>query len=81
MREVTPLPTQGAVFFDAREHGRSLRVAFHPGEAVYVLSLWRYDTCLQTFRLPAESAPELVQAIVEALAKEYVSERPATDAG
>ncbi len=81
MREVTPLPTLGSVFFDAREHGRSMRVAFHPAEGVYVLSLWRDDTCLQTFRLPAAAAPELVQTIVGALASPYTSDRSADQVG
>ncbi len=56
-----------------------MRLAFHPDESVYVLSLWRYDTCLQTFRLQAAEAPELVQAIVGALAQPYASDPRATD--
>lgn len=73
MREVTPLPTHGAVFFDERDHGRSMRVSFHADEGVFVLSMWRYDSCLSTFRLPAGTAPELVASIVEGLAAPYVT--------
>jgi hypothetical protein len=80
MREVTPLPRHGAVFFDARDRGRSLRVAFHPAEAAYVLSLWHDDSCVQTFRLPVSDAPELVQTIVASLAQPYAAEPSAVDA-
>lgn len=71
MGQVSPLPTHGAAFFDERDHGRSLRVSFHADEGVFVLSTWRYDACLSTFRLPVGTAPELVTAIVEALAEAY----------
>jgi hypothetical protein len=71
MGEVTPLPTRGTVFFDARDDGRTLRVSFHPEQAVYVISVWRADTCLGTFRLLAEHAADFVHAITEPLAEPY----------
>ncbi|MCZ3389295.1 MAG: hypothetical protein LH645_09325 [Actinomycetia bacterium] len=67
MEPVSPLPTQGAVFFDPRDEGRFLRVSFHDPLGVFVLSLWKDHTCLGTFRLPADEAPRLVHAMVSAL--------------
>lgn len=67
MEPVSPLPTQGSVFFDPRDEGRFLRVSFHDDLQVYVLSLWRDDTCLATFRLAVEEAPRLVHALVASL--------------
>ena len=81
MGEVTPLPAHGTAFLDAREDGRSLRVSFHPGQAVFVLSLWRGDTCLGTFRLPAGDAPDLVHAITEPLAEPYAQADGRSSAG
>jgi len=67
MEPVSPLPTQGAVFFDPRDEGRSLRVSFHDALGVFVLSLWKDNTCLGTFRLPADEAPRLIHSMVSAL--------------
>jgi hypothetical protein len=66
---VQPLPTRGAVFFDLRDEGRSMRVSFHANTGVYVVSLWRDEQCLGTFRLPASEAPRLVHALVSSLAE------------
>jgi hypothetical protein len=67
MEPVSPLPTQGAVFFDPRDEGRSLRLSFHDDLGVFVLSLWRDDTCLGTFRLAADEAPRMIHSMVTAL--------------
>jgi hypothetical protein len=67
MEPVSPLPTQGAVFFDPRDEGRFLRLSFHDDLAVFVLSLWRDDTCLGTFRLAVDEAPRLIHSMVGAL--------------
>ena len=68
MELVTPLPNSGAVFFDERDQGRSLRLAYHRDSSVFVISLWRFDLCLGTFRLPAEEAPAFVNELVQSLA-------------
>ena len=70
MERVTPLPAHGTVFFDERDDGRSMRLSYHADSAVFVLSLWRFDVCLGTFRLAADDAPELVQQLVESLAEQ-----------
>jgi hypothetical protein len=67
MEPVSPLPTQGAVFFDPRDEGRSLRLSFHDDLGFFVLSLWRDDTCLGTFRLAVEEAPRMIHSVVTAL--------------
>lgn len=67
MESVSPLPTQGTVFFDPRDEGRFLRVSYHDDLGVFVLSHWRNDTCLGTFRLATEEAPRLIHAMVTAL--------------
>jgi hypothetical protein len=70
MESVSPLPAQGTVFFDPRDEGRFLRVSYHDDLGVFVLSLWRDDTCLGTFRLATEEAPRLIHAMVTALVGE-----------
>lgn len=68
MSEVSALPTSGAVFFDPRDEGRSLRLTWHPGTRTYVLSIWRDGECAATFRLRADEAPTLVHALMLPLA-------------
>ncbi|MFZ0323248.1 MAG: hypothetical protein WAN48_03845, partial [Actinomycetes bacterium] len=65
---VSPLPSNGSVFFDARDEGRSLRVSYHEGSGVFVLSLWRGSDCLASFRMSAEDSPRLVHTLMTALA-------------
>ncbi len=77
MERVTPLPNQGAVFFDERDQGRSLRLAYHRDSSVFVISLWRFDLCLGTFRLSADEAPAFVNELVQALA-DQANPQPAT---
>ena len=67
MEPVSPLPTQGAVFFDPRTKGASCGLSFHDDLGVFVLSLWRDDTCLGTFRLAVDEAPRLIHSMVGAL--------------
>jgi hypothetical protein len=67
MEPVSPLPTQGAVFFDPRDEGRVMRLSFHDDLGAFVVSLWRDDSCLGTFRLAADEAPRLIHTMVGAL--------------
>lgn len=76
MEHVTPLPAHGSVFFDHRDHGRSLRLSYHRDQAVFVISLWRYDVCLGTFQLPAEDAAEFVHEFVGPLAQQAAEAAP-----
>ena len=69
MPHVTPLPTAGDVFLDARGSGRALRVTWHEEADLVVLSLWHGGTCTGTFRLPVTEVPDLVDALQEGLAR------------
>lgn len=79
MESVSPLPLNGAVFFDVRDARRSLRVSHHDDAGVFVLSLWFDGTCLGTFRLAAAEVPEFLTAFVGPLAEQasVEEERPA----
>jgi hypothetical protein len=62
-----PAPAgQGAVFLDARDDGRALRVTAHPEADLVVLSCWRGHRCVATFRLAAADTTGLVQALAAA---------------
>ena len=66
MAGVLPLPTHGGVFLDDRGDERSLRVSWHPEEGpdgMVVLSLWRADVCVATFRLESTEVPSLIRAL------------------
>jgi hypothetical protein len=67
MERISPIPQQGAVFFDPRDEGRFLRVSAHTETGVFVLSWWRDETCLGTFRLSSDEAPRLIHAIASGL--------------
>ena len=58
-----PLPRAGSIFLDTRGSGRVLRVSWHPEADVVVLSLWRDDTCMGSFRLALDEVPELIAAL------------------
>ena len=70
MAGVHPLPTHGGVFLDDRGEERSLRVSWHPEvgfEGLVVLSIWRADACVATFRLGADEVEGLITTLREAL--------------
>ena len=69
MDKVSPLPQHGSVFFDPRDEDRQLRVSYHSEQDVFVLSLWRREMCLGTFRLPAADAARFVHVMVSSLAE------------
>lgn len=64
---ISPIPQQGGVFFDPRDEGRFLRVSHHPEADVFVLSWWRDETCLGTFRLATKEAPRLIHTLTTGL--------------
>lgn len=84
MGNVTPLPRRSAVpmtgetvgaFLDTRGDGRALRVTWHheaaPHGPVVLLSLWREETCVASFRLPIDDVPDLIDALRSGLAAAY----------
>ena len=68
MAPVTALPSQAAVFLDARGAERALRVSWHHEAGVVVLSLWRSDSCVGTFRVPVAEVPALMAVLGDGLA-------------
>jgi hypothetical protein len=74
---VTPLPTAGEVFIDARGSGRALRVTWHNEADLVVLSLWHGGTCTGTFRLPVAEVPDLIDVLRDGLARSYDVRRTA----
>ena len=69
MADVVAILSLGAVFLDDRGGERGMRVSWHADAGVVVLSLWRVDACVATFRLPLEEVPELVGVLVRGLAE------------
>ncbi len=75
-----PAPAgQGVVFLDARDDGRALRVTAHPEADVVVLSCWRGNRCVATFRLAAADTGGLVLAL--AAAAEVLGPAEGADSG
>lgn len=65
MKNLRALPTRREVFLDQRDAG--LRVTWHPEQDLVVLSVWRDDRCVATFRMPAQDVPRLSALLTAAL--------------
>lgn len=68
MASVSVLPSAGAAFADVRDGGRNLRVAWHPSEEFFVISIWRGEVCAATSRLDRRTASALIATLVDHLA-------------
>ena len=66
--EVVALPVSGEILPDARGGDRWMRVTWHDEADLVVLSLWRGDSCVATFRLAPDQVPQLVNDLVAGLA-------------
>jgi hypothetical protein len=64
---VSPLPSRGVTFFDARDGDRTLRVSWRPEAGLFVLSTWRGDQCVSTFQLAKDDLPDLLSNLVALL--------------
>ena len=73
MGNVTAVPV--GAFLDTRGDGRALRVTWHheaaPHGPVVLLSLWREDLCVASFRLPVADVPDLIEALRSGLDDAY----------
>ncbi len=67
MPSVRPLSPTGSVYLDARGGDRALRASWHPESGLVVLSLWRDNVCIGSFRLAADEGPELIAILSEGL--------------
>jgi len=81
MPDVTAVPV--GAFLDTRGAGRALRVTWHheaaPHGPVVLLSLWREQLCVASFRLPVDDVPDLIDALRSGLDRAYGEvTRPAT---
>ena len=75
MASPRPLPAHGAIYLDPRGDDRALRVSWHPEADVVVLSLWRENLCMGTFRLDVEDVPALIDLLRSGLASAYEQAR------
>ena len=82
MGDVTPIPHRlqhgrqtVAAFADTRGDGRALRVTWHhepaPHGDIVLLSLWRDEECVSSFRLPVDEVPTLIAALRGGLETAY----------
>ena len=63
MPAVRPLPELGSIYLDARGSDRALRVSWHSESDLVVLSVWRENVCVASFRLSIEEVPELIDML------------------
>ena len=75
MAPTRPLPRTGGIFLDPRGEDRALRVSWHAEADVVVLSLWRDNLCVGTFRLAVDEVPDLIDMLRTGLAEAYVAAR------
>jgi len=68
-------PHTGTVFPDLRGDGRSLRATWHQEQQVVILSLWRNNVCVSTFRLAADDVPDLIAMLRHGLDEAYDAAR------
>ena len=54
---------------DARgdDHDRWMRVTWHPGHQVFVVSIWRDDVCTATFQMRRGTSAEIIADIAAVL--------------
>jgi hypothetical protein len=76
MQPARALPAAGSIFLDARGGDRALRVSWHHDSGLVVLSLWRENVCVGSFRLPIDEVPALVRLLQDQLASYDVDEAP-----
>ena len=69
MAEVAgPLGVPREILLDSR--GTALRLSWHPDETIAVLSLWREDRCIGTFRAAPADLARIIGYLAEVLAGE-----------
>jgi hypothetical protein len=76
MTAVAPVPDGVEYFLDARGPARALRVSWHHDADLVVLSMWRGQECVASFRLAIEEVPDLIATLREGLDRAYDASRP-----
>ena len=77
MAAVPPVPEGVEYFLDTRGDARALRVSWHHEADVVVLSMWRGQECVSSFRLAIEEVPDLIEVLRAGLDRAYDVVRPA----
>jgi hypothetical protein len=62
-----PIGTVDQWFVDPRSPTRRLRVRWHDGQQLVILSLWHGSECTATFRLATAEAARLISALADGL--------------
>jgi hypothetical protein len=66
---LTPLPINGEVFFDARDSDKTCRISWHPDQGAFLVSIWRGGTCAATFQLPRADIAGFLGAFITQLSR------------
>jgi hypothetical protein len=77
MAKGAPVPAAASVFLDARGAERALRVSWHTEADLVVLSMWRENVCVGSFRLAIEEVPDLIGFLSAGLGSAYAGARAA----
>lgn len=70
-----------AVFLDGRGDDRALRLSWHDEAGLVVLSMWRENVCVGSFRLVAQDVPAMIAFLSSGLAASYADQRAASFVG
>jgi hypothetical protein len=62
-----PIGSVDQWFIDPRSPSRRLRVRWHDGQRLVILSLWHGSECTATFRLATSEAARLISALADGL--------------
>jgi hypothetical protein len=68
------------VFLDGRGDDRALRLSWHDEAGLVVMSMWRENVCVGSFRLVAEDVPAMIAFLSSGLAASYADNRSARPA-
>ena len=64
-----------AVFLDGRGDDRALRLSWHDEAGLVVMSMWRENVCVGSFRLVSEDVPAMIAFLSSGLATSYAGSR------
>lgn len=75
MTAVSPAHEGVEYFLDTRGDARALRVSWHHEADVVVLSMWRGQECVSSFRLAIDEVPDLIAVLRDGLDRAYDATR------
>ena len=68
-------PGAASIFLDARGADRALRLSWHTEADLVVLSMWRENVCVGSFRLAVDEVPDLIAFLSSGLGSAYAGAR------